>query len=319
MTDQTATIRERSALTAFAINRLDRREDLRNKSDAVSALRQRSDTRISVVAGEIPILKRLDGEALTAWFSHGEAELLGDAEDEAFLGLSPDGTPHFARLIARGSTETLGQRPELFVSDLRSIAVNRQLPSEELGPLGESKALLDWHARHRFCAQCGAPTKLGASGWRRECTACDALHFPRTDPVVIMLITRGDSCLMARQARFAPNMYSCIAGFIEPGETFEDAVRRESWEEAGLRVGKVRYLASQPWPFPSSLMMGAIGEALNEDIVLDQTELEAGRWFPRSEILQMIEGVHPDGLSCPQHVAIANTLVKAWALDGETV
>src|SRR5690606_42008897 len=128
-----------------------------------------------------------DGEALTAWFSHGEAELLGDAEDEAFLGLSPDGTPHFARLIARGSTETLGQRPELFVSDLRSIAVNRQLPSEELGPLGESKALLDWHARHRFCAQCGAPTRLGASGWRREGPAGDARDLPRADPGGLML------------------------------------------------------------------------------------------------------------------------------------
>lgn len=317
MNDAMPRPRERSALTGFAVNLLDRREDLRNKPDAVEALRHRSDTRLAVVAGETPILKRLDGEALSAWFSPGETELLGPALEEAFLGLAPDGTPRFARLIDKALVEPLRERPELMVTDLRSVALKRLVPNDELGPLGESKALLDWHARHRFCAQCGGPTELGASGWKRECSACGAQHFPRTDPVVIMLVARGDKCLLARQARFAPGMYSCIAGFIEPGETFEDAVRRESWEEAGLRVGAVRYIASQPWPFPSSLMIGAIAEALNEDIVLDMTELEAGRWFSRAEALQMIEGTHPDGLACPQHIAIANTLLKAWALDGE--
>jgi NAD+ diphosphatase len=317
MNDATSRPRERSAFTGFAINLLDRREDLRTKSDAVAALRHRSDTRITVVAGETPILKRLDGEALSVWFSHGETELLGPGLEEAFLGLAPDGAPRFARLIDKALAEPLRERPELFVTDLRSVALKRLVPNDELGPLGESKALLEWHARHRFCAQCGGPSELGASGWKRECTACGAQHFPRTDPVVIMLVTRGDTCLMARQARFAPGMYSCIAGFIEPGETFEDAVRRESFEEAGLRVGAVRYIASQPWPFPGSLMIGAIAEALNDEIVLDMTELEAGRWFSRAEALQMLEGAHPEGLSCPQHIAIANTLLKAWALDGE--
>jgi NAD+ diphosphatase len=132
-----------------------------------------------------------------------------------------------------------------------------------------------------------------------------------------MLAVRGDNCLLARQARFAPGMYSCIAGFVEPGETFEDAVRRETWEEAGLRTGTVRYVASQPWPFPGSLMIGCLAEALNDDIVLDGTELEAGRWFSREEALQMLEGKHPDNLFCPPHMAIANTILKAWAVDGE--
>lgn len=311
--------RERSSLTGFAINRLDRREDLRNKPDAVTALRHRSDTRIAVVAGEMPILKRLDGEALTAWFSHGEAEILGPAAEEIFMGLAEDGTPRFGRLLDKALAEPLKERPELFVTDLRSVALKRIVPEDEVGPLGEAKAVLDWHARHRFCAQCGGATVAGASGWRRECTSCGAMHFPRTDPVVIMLVTRGDACLLARQARFAPGMYSCIAGFVEPGETLEDAVRRESWEEAGLRVGNVRYLASQPWPFPSSIMMGCIAEALGDEITLDMTELEEGRWFPREEVLQMLEGKHPDGLACPQHIAIANTLVKAWALEGERI
>ena len=311
--------RERSSLTGFAINRLDRREDLRNKPDAVTALRHRSDTRIAVVAGETPILKRLDGEALTVWFSHGETEMLGPAAEEIFMGLAEDGTPRFGRLLDKALAESLKERSELFVTDLRSVALKRIVPEDEVGPLGEAKAVLDWHARHRFCAQCGGQTVAGASGWRRECTSCGALHFPRTDPVVIMLVTRGDACLLARQARFAPGMYSCIAGFVEPGETIEDAVRRESWEEAGLRVGNVRYLASQPWPFPSSIMMGCIAEALGDEITLDMTELEEGRWFPREEVLQMLEGKHPDGLACPQHIAIANTLVRTWALEGERI
>lgn len=311
--------RERSSLTGFAINRLDRREDLRNKPDAVTALRHRSDTRIAVVAGETPILKRLDGDALSVWFSHGEAEILGPAAEEIFMGMAEDGTPRFGRLIDKALAEPLKERAELFVTDLRSVALKRIVPEDEVGPLGEAKAVLDWHARHRFCAQCGGSTVAGASGWRRECTSCGAMHFPRTDPVVIMLVTRGDSCLLARQARFAPGMYSCIAGFVEPGETLEDAVRRESWEEAGLRVGNVRYLASQPWPFPSSIMMGCIAESLGDEITLDMTELEEGRWFPRAEVLQMLEGKHPDGLACPQHIAIANTLVRAWALEGERI
>jgi len=309
--------RERSSLTGFAINPLDRREDLRNKPDAVAALRHRSDTRIAAVAGETPIMKRLDGEALSVWFSHGETEMLGAAAEEIFLGMAEDGTPRFARLLDKALAETLKERPELFVTDLRTVALKHLVPADEVGPLGEAKAVLDWHARHRFCAQCGGQTVAGASGWRRECTACGAMHFPRTDPVVIMLVTRGDSCLLARQARFAPGMYSCIAGFVEPGETLENAVRRESWEEAGLRIGTVRYLASQPWPFPSSIMVGCIAEALGDEITLDATELEEGRWFPRAEVLQMLEGTHPDGLGCPQHIAIANTLVRAWALEGE--
>ena len=206
------------------------------------------DTRFVVVAGETPILKRLDGETQTVWFSHGESELLGDGLEEAFLGVDADGAPRFARLIDKALADALRERPELLVTDLRSVALKRLVPKDELGPLGEGKALLDWHARHRFCAQCGGPTEPGAAGWKRQCTACGAQHFPRTDPVVIMLATRGDNCLLARQSRFAPGMYSCIAGFVEPGETFEDAVRRETWEEAGLRAGAVRYLARSPGP-----------------------------------------------------------------------
>lgn len=309
--------RERSAQTGFAASDLDRRADLRDQPDAVDALRHRSDARLTIVAGETPVLKRQGDETQTVWFSDAEAQGLGASLEEAFLGLAPDGAPRFARLLDKALAEPLRERPELLLTDLRSVALKRLVPTHELGPLGEGKALLDWHARHRFCAQCGGASASGAAGWKRECTACGAQHFPRTDPVVIMLAVRGDNCLLARQARFAPGMYSCIAGFIEPGETFEDAVRRETWEEAGLRTGTVRYIASQPWPFPGSLMIGCIAEALNDEIVLDGAELEAGRWFSRAEALQMLKGEHPDDLFCPPHMAIANTLLKAWAVEGE--
>jgi NAD+ diphosphatase len=309
--------RERSALTGFATNPLDRRGDLRDHPDAVAGFRSSPDTRHALVSGEIPILKRLDAEALTIWFSEGEADAIGRPHEEVFLGLDPQGKACFGRLIDKELAEQLRERDDLMVSDLRSVALKRLVPTEEVGPLGEAKALLDWHARHRFCARCGGLSPTVSGGWRRECSQCGTLHFPRTDPVVIMLSVRGDACFLARQARFAPGMYSCIAGFLEPGETFEDAVRRETLEEAGLRTGAVRYVASQPWPFPSSLMIGCISEALNDDITLDGNELEAGRWFSREEALQMLEGRHPDGLSCPPHIAIANTILTAWAVDGE--
>jgi len=317
MNDASPRHRERSALTGFATSNLDRRADLRDKPDAVQALRLRSDTRLAVVAGDTPVLKRLDEATQSVWFSHSETEVLGQGFEEVFLGVDPAGAPRFARLLDKTMAEPLRERPELLLTDLRSVALKRLVPNEELGPLGEGKAMLDWHARHRFCAQCGAPTKLESAGWKRQCDACGAQHFPRTDPVVIMLAVRGDKCLLARQARFAPGMYSCIAGFVEPGETFEDAVRRETWEEAGLRAGTVRYIASQPWPFPGSLMIGCLAESLNDDIVLDGTELEAGRWFSREEALQMLEGKHPEGFTSPQHLAIANTILRAWAVEGE--
>lgn len=309
--------RERSAQTGFATSNLDRHAELRDRPDEVARLRGLPEARFAMVAGETPLLLRTGAETQTVWFEAARADGLGEIQDEVFLGTAPDGSPRFGRLLDKGLLDGLREQATLLVTDLRSVALKRLVPKEELGPLGESKALLDWHARHRCCAQCGAATRLGSAGWKRQCEACGAQHFPRTDPVVIMLAVRGDKCLLARQARFAPGMYSCIAGFVEPGETFEDAVRRETWEEAGLRTGTVRYVASQPWPFPGSLMIGCLAEALNDDIVLDGTELEAGRWFSREEALQMLEGRHPDNLFCPPHMAIANTILKAWAVERE--
>jgi NAD+ diphosphatase len=155
--------------------------------------------------------------------------------------------------------------------------------------------------------------KIG--GYRRDCPACGAQHFPRTDPVAIMLTVHGDRCLLGRQRRFLPGMYSCLAGFIEPGETIEDAVRRETREESGILVGRVDYRASQPWPFPASLMIGCVAEALTTEITRDDEELEDCRWFDRDEVRRMFAGDHPDGLLPPNRIAIAHHLLRGFIAD----
>jgi NAD+ diphosphatase len=198
------------------------------------------------------------------------------------------------------------------VTDLRSIAVQGLVDADHLPPIAEAKALLHWHARHRFCSNCGAATQLGDGGWKRNCPICKAEHFPRTDPVVIMLPTEGERCVLARQSQFAPGMWSCLAGFVEPGETIEEAARRETAEEAGLACGSVRYLGSQPWPFPMSLMIGCHVEALSTALIVDRTELEDARWFARDEAAAMLDRRHPDGLTTPPPWAIAHHIIRAW-------
>jgi NAD+ diphosphatase len=149
-------------------------------------------------------------------------------------------------------------------------------------------------------------------GWKRECANCKAEHFPRTDPVVIMLVTSGDKCLLGRQKQFPPGMWSCLAGFVEAAETIEDAVRREIFEESGIRCTDVNYYMTQPWPYPSSLMIGCTARATSEDIVVDRAELEDARWFDRVEATLMLKREHPDGLAGPHPFAIAHHLVGRW-------
>jgi NAD+ diphosphatase len=176
--------------------------------------------------------------------------------------------------------------------------------------------MLHWHARHRYCSNCGAATRSVDGGWRRDCPQCQAQHFPRTDPVAIMLAVDGERCLLGRSYRFVPNMWSCLAGFVEPGEAIEDAVRRETREETGIECGRVSYFRSQPWPFPTSLMIGCHARALSRDITVDHGELEDARWFDRDEVAAMIQGRHPQGLTTPPTVAIAYHIIRAW-LEGE--
>jgi NAD+ diphosphatase len=306
---------ERSALTGFAINRLDRMAERRDEADLISSLAADSAARTVVFAGDVPILKQ-DGPAFDPLFTLAEAAALGREREVAFLGrVNEPGAEHgvFARLVETDLSEATLSAAQLAAIDLRTLAMRGLLPPETLGILAQAKSLLYWHARHRFCSNCGVPTKPVSAGWRRDCGACGTQHFPRTDPVVIMLVVQGEQCLLGRQEKFPPGMYSCLAGFVEGGETLENAVRREVLEEAGLTTGRVSYVASQPWPFPSSLMIGCCAEATSSAVTIDRKELEDARWFSRSEVEMMFAKTHPDGLFCPPKLAIANLLLWSWA------
>ncbi len=196
--------------------------------------------------------------------------------------------------------------------DVRTAAAG--MAAEEAQITATANALAAWHDRHGFCANCGSKSEIVEAGWKRECDDCGAEHFPRVDPVAIMLAVQGDKCLMGRQANWAPGFYSCLAGFVEPGETIEQAAEREMFEEAGVRAkGEPEYLFGQPWPFPSSLMIGMIIDAENTDLTIDETELETARWFTREEARQMLERTHPE-FYAPPPLAVAHHILEVWAM-----
>ena len=196
--------------------------------------------------------------------------------------------------------------------ELRGVMT--QLTPRDAELAATAKAVFGWHLSHRFCARCGGETDVAMAGWQRDCPACGAHHFPRTDPVVIMLITHGNSVLLGRSPGWPEGMYSCLAGFVEPGETIEAAVRREVFEESGVRVGAVNYVASQPWPFPASLMFGCQGIALGTELNIDRDEIEDARWVPREELADAFAGQHPDILPARKG-AIARFLLEHWLAD----
>jgi NAD+ diphosphatase len=314
----------------FIADPLDRLSYRRDDADEVGRLRARPDARIILIARDMPVLIK-KGAELHALLPMSEIERLGGAQVEALLGVLPGGAPVFAALlrdeaVVEESDTSDGfldrrvlvvpGRDDLKLIDLRSIAAGGLAPPGETSMLGTAKALMHWHARRRFCSNCGSPDEVAAAGWRRECTVCKMQHFPRTDPVVIMLAVDGDACLLGRQPRFPKGMYSALAGFLEPGETIEAAARREIQEEAGVDCGEVRYFASQPWPFPSSLMIGCFAQARSRALEVDRVELEDARWFSREEALALLERRHPDGLVAPIPMAIAHHLLKRWAYDG---
>jgi NAD+ diphosphatase len=298
---------EPSARTGFARNRIDRRSEKRDE-DAVGTALADADARVYLFHGDKVMLRGSD-----PLFTVGEAANLGLQRAETILLGWAHGGPRLSGVIPEAAPLPEGAAAE---TDLRSVAVEAAVSPENIGALAQARSLLNWHQRHRFCSVCGQPSVVKIGGYRRDCPSCGAEHFPRTDPVVIMLATDGERCLLGRQARFAPDMYSCLAGFLEPGETIEDAVRRETLEESGIKIGRVRYHASQPWPFPSSLMIGCHAEAKSTEITRDEVELEDCRWFPRGEVRQMLAGTHPQGIRMPPRIAIANHLIRFWAEAG---
>ncbi len=297
----------------YAENRLERAAERRRDEAALDALLSGAKAGAYVMGGEMIVAKK--GAPLNnPLFTLDEARALAPTTETIFLG-HLDEAGRFGFGISPEAAEALKARDDLLVTDLRSIAVQDLVDAEHLPPIAEAKAVLSWHAKHRFCPNCGAPTQAVDGGWRRDCANCKTQHFPRTDPVVIMLIIDGDNCLLGRSPRFAATMWSCLAGFIEPGESFEDAVHRETREEAGIVCGRVNYYRSQPWPFPSSLMIGCHAEALSREIVVDREELEDARWFSRDEVISMLLRRHPDGLTTPPPVAIAHHIIRAWVED----
>lgn len=312
----------------FGGSALDRRADLRGNAAELARLAASSD------AGVLPLwrgkpLVTGDGDALTlAWLPHGH-EVFEDAADApAFLGLD-DGRPVWAIDISRWEPEdvdlaSLGlfldpteQRHPDIEGDARFAelrAVMTRLDARDAEMAATAKAILGWHETHRFCAKCGHRSDMAMAGWQRDCPACGAHHFPRTDPVVIMLITHGNDVLLGRSPGWPEGMYSLLAGFVEPGETLEAAVRREVAEETQVPVGRVDYLASQPWPFPASLMFGCRGEALARDIEVDPEEIEDALWIGRERMAAVLRG-EDDKLRPPRRGAIAQFLIENWLAD----
>ncbi len=297
----------------FAGNPLDRASERRSDAAWITALLADPASRILPLRDLKPLVQDGDAPAL-GW--QGIAPWRGLIEAGAtlvFLGLGEGGRAYFA-IDATGSDMLPGWDAETV--DVRALAP--QIAQGEAAILAEARSLVDWHARHRFCAQCGAPTAIDQAGWKRRCPQCRAQHYPRADPVTIMLTVRGEYGLLGRNKRRPGARFSCLAGYMEPGETPEEAVRREVREEAGIVVGRVKYLAAQPWPFPSTLMMGFLCEGLSEEITVDPAELAEARWFHRDEIRAMVEraAVGPDDprqVSIPPPLAIAHQICRRWS------
>ncbi|NEY89887.1 NAD(+) diphosphatase [Tabrizicola oligotrophica] len=310
------------ATLVFGASGLDRAAALRAKPEEIA--------RAWAVGRVLPVWRGkplFAAEGALCWVGPDHPVLAGSAP-AVFLGLEEDGQASFAADLSDWEPESgetaeqsffdqsrqphpaLGSGPGF--EDLRN-AMTRLAPREaELA--ATARAVLHWHRSHRFCAACGARSEMAQAGWQRLCPACGAQHFPRTDPVVIMLVTHGNRVLLGRNAVWPEGMYSLLAGFVEPGETVEAAVRREVLEETGVRVGPVRYLASQPWPFPANLMLGAQGEAVSDTITLDPAELQDALWIGREELLQVFAGRHAR-IRPPRKGAIAEFLMRNWLAD----
>ena len=298
----------------FVTHILDRAAHLRGDDAKLLALEARRDARVYVVYRDSLVVKR-EAASPRALLSLDEALTFGANPGTIFLGLR-EGAPVFGMGISPAAVEKLATRDDAAVTELRGMAMQGVVPANQLSAIAMAKSMVNWHQRHGYCANCGTRTAMKEGGWKRDCPNCKAEHFPRTDPVVIMLVASGDKVLLGRQKHFPPGMYSCLAGFVEAAETIEDAVRREIFEEAGIHCTDVNYYMTQPWPYPSSLMIGCTARATNEDVVVDRSELEDARWFDRREATLIIKREHPDGLAGPHPFAIAHHLLGRWVHNG---
>jgi NAD+ diphosphatase len=300
----------------FAGNPLDRASDRRTDADFIAAKRRDPSSLVMPMWRLQPFLlgaERSQGPVEAGFLKPGLADPLAATDAPCiFLGLE-DGRAYFALDISAAS-DPVNEGPLAGLGHFRDMrTAGSLLPPRDVAILGQAKALIDWHQRHGFCPNCGSRTVLADAGYRRACPECKADHFPRTDPVVIMLATHGDACLVGRNKRFPGRMFSALAGFIEPGETIEEAVRREIFEEAGVKTGNVTYYTTQPWPFPSSLMIGCFAEAESREIHVDGNEIAEAIWIERNTARALLAGERVTDYFIPPPIAIAHHLIKHWA------
>ena len=284
---------------------LDPCDELRGNDVALEKLLKSDNTRFIIYHNGTPLMDVSSGLEIF-YLSSVQIEQISTVQT-VFLG-QDESHAYFAVQLNEKFPETEDRK----YIDLRSIG--RQVSNREFSGmpslLARGKMILGWHDRHKFCSNCGKKSISIKGGYVRHCDACDSEHFPRVDPVVIMMVVRGDKCLLGRSPHFMPGMYSALAGFMEPGETIEEAVRREVLEEAGIKIGHVQYIKSQPWPFPSSLMIGAICEALNDEINIANDELEDAKWFDKDTIKQVLKNGGEDNFRVPEKLAIARHLLE---------
>jgi len=299
----------------FSGNPLDRANDRRNDAAFLAAKWRDPESLVLPMWRLQPFLLGPESAAAplqAGLLKPGVADALA-APDAAciFLGLEGERAWFALDISAAPDPATVGPLAGLgHFRDMRSAA--SLLPPGEVAILGHAKALIDWHQRHGFCPRCGAATVLVAGGHRRDCPGCKAEHFPRTDPVVIMLATEGDSCLLGRGKHFPSRMFSALAGFVEPGETIEEAVVREIFEETRVKTGAVAYFTTQPWPFPSSLMIGCFAKAKGREIHLDDNELAEAIWLDRATARALLAGERVRDFFLPPPIAIAHHLIRHW-------
>ncbi|MCK8782017.1 NAD(+) diphosphatase [Rhizobium sp. NTR19] len=310
MFDSQAPHSEPSELTAFSGNKLDRQAEYRT-DDCVEKALAVEGAHIFAFTGSRVILKH-DGQILDPLFAAYElAGLQPDFDNAILLGYRETGEPRIAVPVLIPADDLASQYKP---TEPRALFRDRLMEGELQGEVAQAVSLLNWNAANRFCGKCGSPTLTQLGGYKRTCTQCQHLMFPRTDPVVIMLTVDvdNDRCLLGRSHHFQEGMYSCLAGFVEPGETIENAVRRETVEESGIVVGRVRYHASQPWPMPHSLMIGCYGEAQSTEIKIDSQEMQDVRWFSRAEAAAMLKAGPDTPPFAPVEGAIAHRLLRDW-------
>ncbi|MBV1916810.1 MAG: NAD(+) diphosphatase [Sphingomonadaceae bacterium] len=287
---------------AFAGSNIDRADHVRADPGAIEKL-MTAHARLLSLDGLDPVV---DANGALSWTSLSDASA---GSELVFLGLEGD-RGHFAQIPEMTPAAAFGMG--------KAWQTLTALSPADLATYGGARSLVSWHVRHKFCACCGSPTQIAKGGWQRDCgsESCAMQHFPRVDPVTIMLVEHDGNLLLGRQPMFPPGNYSALAGFVEPGETLEEAVARETLEEAGVKVRDVSYVVSQPWPFPSSLMIGCHALADDPSITIDETELDDARWFSRAEVADAIEasdrGEAGSSFQCPPRFAVANFLMRWW-------